>query len=133
MGDAKREQASEEYLTFQYVVTHHDIPNSDIGSAYTIHTAVNAMRGKVNDAEETARVLKGRTFEEESILCKPVLRNTQGTTTSFVYRFGYNQEGWNKFWRGDTQAWESMYLKGTSTEVKNFPTVDMSALFEAGD
>jgi len=115
----------------EYVITHHDIPNSDIGVGYTVHSAVESFFGKVNNAPENARTLVARTFAAETLLCKPTLRNTQGAYTSFTYRFAYNPEGWNKFWRGDTQAWESMYLLGTSTEVKNFPLVDMSTLFDA--
>lgn len=115
----------------EYVITHHDIANSAIGTTYTVHTAVEAMVGKVNAQVELARSLIAKSFAVQTLLTKPVLRQTQGTTSTFTYRFGYNDEGWNKFWRGDTQAWESMFLLGTSTEVLNFPTVDMGALFDA--
>lgn len=115
----------------EYVMVHHDILNSAIGVTYNVHTAVDAFRGKVNDPAESANILEDRNFAVETLLCKPFLRTTQGLTTTFTYRFAYNPEGWNVFWRGDTQAWESMYLLGTSTRVLNFPTVDMGALFDA--
>lgn len=73
--------------------------------------------GYVNDSTLVSRFL-GLGFAAETLLFNPpvVVRslNTAGEASLRAsYRFTYRPTGWNKYWRAETQTWESIFIKGT--------------------
>lgn len=51
-----------------------------------------------------------------------IVRKGDNTQALFdlSYRFSFRRHTWNKFWRAETNSYEFMYLKGTSTVYKPF-------------
>lgn len=90
----------------------------------------------VNDDTVTSGSL-GLSFPAETLLANaPVLSRTITSNPSDNFwnleiRFSRRKEGWNKYWRAKTMAYESMYYipdGSSAVEYKNYPTYDFSAL-----
>lgn len=87
--------------------------------------------GSVHNAPYTSPLL-GLTFPAETLMYAPdpVDRTvlTSGTAGfNFTNSFHYKPNGWNKYWRPQTQSWESIYL-ADGTEYKSYPPEDLSAV-----
>jgi hypothetical protein len=93
------------------------------------------LMGKVNEDPYTSLFL-GLTFAAETLLyMPPVLTRTITRTEILAWNvsmsFGYKPQTWNKYWREKTQAYSSIYVKGSTTsytEYKNYPTADLSSV-----
>lgn len=91
----------------------------------TIPTEVLSLLGYVNDADVVSAQL-GLTFPAETLLFQPQ-GATQTVSTMTVsgwtvsLKFAYKPTGWNTYWRSSTQAFESIYLKGSSTRYIQYP------------
>lgn len=88
--------------------------------------------GKVNDSVYTSLTL-GLSFAAETLLFQPqsasqsfTTAGTSGFTISF--KFSYKANGWNKFWRTETQSWSNVYIDGGS-QYKPYTLGDFAALF----
>lgn len=74
----------------------------------------------------------GLTYASETLLfCPAPISNTYttGGSTGFNYtiKFAYRPNGWNKYWRPQTQAWENIYLDN-GTLYNSYPPADLSSL-----
>lgn len=82
--------------------------------------------GKVHNATWTSPTT-GLSYPAETLLfCPGPLSNTYttGGSTGFSYatKFAYKPNGWNKYWRPKSQAWESMYLSNGTIYKSYIPT-----------
>jgi hypothetical protein len=87
--------------------------------------------GKSNDADYTSALL-GLTFPLETLLFQPPntsrtfdTNGTEGFTLQM--KFNYKEQGWNKFWRAKTNAWEEIFRQG-GLVYKPYAPADFSAL-----
>jgi hypothetical protein len=92
---------------------------------------LNAV-GCVNQYSYTSAIL-GFTFPAETLLflpapCSRSFTNFGTTGFTMVTKFGYKPNGWNKYWRTQTQAFESIYLNGSSTPYRSYTLYDMTNL-----
>lgn len=74
-------------------------------------------QGNCNGAAYTSPIL-GLTFPVETLLYGSPSLSTTITTSgvkgwNITMPFTYKRYGWNRYWRGDTEAWEFMYLAKT--------------------
>lgn len=88
--------------------------------------------GHVNDADYTSDIL-GLTFVEESLLFEPgapnrTIKSDGSGLWTLPLKFVYKPETWNKYWRAETSAYESMYDLGDPGPYKSYPTADFSAV-----
>ena len=90
-----------------------------------IPTDVLNLIGTVNDTAYVSSLL-GLTFPAETLLFgEPSATRTirssgaSGWNLTLSFQFFYN--GWNKFWRYDSEQYEPMYFGGSSTPYKNYP------------
>jgi hypothetical protein len=90
--------------------------------------------GIVNQAIATATLL-GLSFPIETLLymsSTPQRTFTTGGTEGWnmTSRFSYRPNGWNKFWRPETQTWVKQYLATEfgGAEYKNYPLGDFSTV-----
>lgn len=86
--------------------------------------------GKVHNASFTAH---GLTFDSETLLFMPAtFANSVTTGGSKGYdvtcKWAFKPEGWNKFWRAKSQAYEEIWDTASNQVYKNYPAVDMSVL-----
>lgn len=107
-----------------------------------IYTAV----GKVNDAAYNSTLLQfnfpeetllygepslSRTFAFDQTLPVPTI-NSDGWNVTL--EFQYKEQGWNKFWRAEREAYEAIWVPESETgagdekEYKNYPLVDLSPI-----
>lgn len=114
----------------EYQKTHHNIYTSSIGTSYTTLAEALALVDSVNDASVNAKVLPGLTFAAGTLLMKPPVIRRKGYWTDIIYRMGWNKMGWNKFWNGATQEWQSIYIRDAdpAEQYFNFPEEDWSSL-----
>lgn len=94
--------------------------------------AVLTAYGGVNSAAYTSALL-GFTFAIETLLYQPPQLNhiirTAGTAGwNLTLKFHYNPNGWNKYWRAKSQAWEKIYLVDPAGEYKNYPATSFASL-----
>jgi hypothetical protein len=87
--------------------------------------------GSVNNAPYTSPIL-GLTFAEESLMLTPskisrTIRTDGSTPYNVSMKLLYRKEGWNKYWRATTMAYDAIYVRG-GAEYKNYPPVDMSLI-----
>ena len=90
----------------------------------TINANILSLPGSVNDAEYTSASL-GLTFPTETLLFVPPRISRTITTdgaSAWNVRLGweYKAEGWNKYWRIKTQAYDSMVVKETGADYKAY-------------
>jgi hypothetical protein len=85
--------------------------------------------GGVNNTAYTSLSL-GLTFAAETLLFEPgessrsfTTLGTDGFTVSL--NLEYNPNGWNKYWRAETQGYESQYIAG-GAEYKSYEPLDLS-------
>jgi hypothetical protein len=96
-----------------------------------IPAAVDTLIGNVNNSTIESRSL-GFTFSPETLLYTPPFLsrkvNADGVTSRWTiqFRFSRRPQGWNKFFRPETNAWDSIY-KG-ATQVKPYPLGDFLTL-----
>lgn len=88
--------------------------------------------GKVNDSALVGTVV-GLTFPEETLLFEASVFDTKiradgQRLTDLSLRWAFREQGWNKFYRPDTNSWESMFIAG-GAEYKPYEPADMSDLF----
>ncbi len=87
--------------------------------------------GGVNQAQYVSTLL-GLTFPIGTLLFTPpnlqITVDTQGTDGYTVaMKFMYRPEGWNKYWRAESQSYQEIFIVGGSA-YKSYPLVDMSDL-----
>lgn len=87
--------------------------------------------GKVHNAVWLSPTT-GLSYAAETLMfCPAPISNTYttGGSSGFNYtiKFAYRPNGWNKYWRPQTQAWESIYLDD-GTLYKSYPPADLSSL-----
>jgi len=90
------------------------------------------LEGRVNNAVFSSKSL-GRDFAAETLLFTPPtldrsmsIIGTDGWTV--VQRLAYRENGWNKFYRSTSGAYESIYVKGGAV-IKPYPTADFSPVW----
>lgn len=96
-----------------------------------VPTGIITLPGSVNRDPYTSSLL-GVTFNPETLLFgpDPVDRTvTSAGTAGFNYSlsFHFKPNGWNKYWRPQSQAWESIYL-ASGVEYKSYPPEDLSSV-----
>lgn len=112
-----------------YIVSHLNI--SPVGPpTYDTFGAIVPLAGKVNDNAVVMRILP-YTIGAGKLLClNPLVTRNGAGLFDFTYAFSIFQEGWNKFWRSSTLAWEEIYINGSPPVLyKNYPEGDFSPLF----
>lgn len=75
------------------------------------------LMGTCNRDEYYSQSL-GLTFAKETLLYAPPSMSRTITTNQVEgwhinFKFPFQEFGWNKFWRADTQSWERIYVAGT--------------------
>ncbi len=94
-------------------------------------TWLQTLIGCVNDEEYVSSVL-GLTFAAETLLFMPTKTSrTIGSDLSsspftIGLAFAYKPQGWNKYYRAQTQTYESLFVAKTGDEVKSYTPTDMS-------
>lgn len=98
-----------------------------------IPAVILSLGGTSNDAEYTSAVL-GLTFPEETLLFgDPTMSRsfsragTGDRTWTLILKFLYKKDGWNKYWRAKTNAYESIYHV-SGAQHKDYPPGDFSEL-----
>lgn len=88
------------------------------------------LDGTVNDVEYSS-VLLGLTYPEETLLFTPgtisrqiTMDGTEGFTANL--KFTYKKNGWNKYWRAKTQAYEEIFVREETDPYKSYPPDDFS-------
>lgn len=104
-----------------------------IHSTLVIPSAILTLPGNVNDVDITATTL-GLTFEAETLLYQPpkvdrTISINGSPAWKLVHRFSHRGTGWNKFWRADTQEFDTLITKSGGLPYKNYPLGDFSPLF----
>lgn len=104
---------------FEYIQTRYGLSS--------LHIDLLTAPGTVNAAPHTASML-GLTFPAQTLLFNnPSTNRTIDSDGNGKWTLktslSYNAFGWNKFWRAESQAYEQLYLRGTSTAYNNFPTM----------
>jgi hypothetical protein len=94
----------------------------------TVSNDVIALVGYTNQAAYTSSLL-GLTFPIDTLLYLPSpitrsLTTLSSTGYTVTLRFSYKPQGWNKYWRAKTQAWENIYLSGSATPAYSYPQGD---------
>lgn len=112
------EAPSKPVLACDYCVTYFRVAEIPI----SILTLVD----HVNEANVFSASL-GLTFPAETLLFQPpkVSRTVAAGSANLWTldcRFSFRQNGWNKFWRAKELEWGQVYIKGTTTVYKSFPT-----------
>lgn len=97
----------------------------------SVPSAILTAPGSVHNAAYTSPVL-GLTFPAETLLFAPEPVDRTVTTSgsqgyNYTIGFHFKPNGWNKYWRPQSQAWESIYLSN-GTAYKSYPPADLSAL-----
>lgn len=87
--------------------------------------------GGINDTAYVSSLL-GLSFPQGTLLFTPpnlsISVQADGTDGyTIAMKFMYKPEGWNSFWRAESQAYEDIYLVG-GAQYLNYPEVDMSDL-----
>lgn len=98
----------------------------------TIPDEVYDLVGSCNDVLYHSNFLD-RDFDAETLLYQPPnltrafkSNGTKGWTVTL--KFAYKPQGWNKYWRAKTEAWEEMFDVEGGAPYKNYPPEDFSAL-----
>lgn len=96
-----------------------------------VPNAVVLIPGSVNAAPYTSALL-GLTFPAQTLLFapEPVSRTvlTSGTAGfNYTLSFMYKPNGWNKYWRPQTQSWESITLPD-GTAYNSYPPEDLTSV-----
>jgi len=94
--------------------------------------AVLTAIGQVNDTAYVSGLL-GFTFDEETLLYQPpqlnrIIRTNGSEGWTLALKFSYKPQGWNKYWRAKSQAWEKIFLRDPAGEYKNYPPGDFSSI-----
>jgi hypothetical protein len=89
------------------------------------------LPGKSNSAAYVSALL-GLTFPIETLIFgPPSMSRTISTAGNFAFdvslMFPYKPEGWNKFWRAETESYEEMWNMDGAAVYKNYPPDDFSA------
>lgn len=95
-----------------------------------VPTAILSV-GAVHNAAYASPLL-GITFAANTLLLEPQPVERTITTAgsegfNYTISFLYQPEGWNKYWRTDTQAWDSIKL-ADGTAYNSYPPTNLSAL-----
>lgn len=98
---------------------------------FAVPTAVLTLPGAVNNAPYTSSML-GLTFNSETLLFAPEPVDRTVTTAgssgyNYTLAFHFKPNGWNKYWRPQSQSWESIYL-ADGTEYKSYPPESFASL-----
>lgn len=102
---------------FDYVQTEYNL--------VTLPTTIITELGKCNSGTIAASLL-GISFAAETLLFASAtpsrkIDSAGNAKWTLAKRFSFRPTEWNKFWRGKTQSWESIYIAGGSI-YRNFPT-----------
>ena len=112
------------FITCDYVLSRYGLTS--------LPSAVFSLIGCVNNAQFVSPTL-GWTFAAQTLLFNPPTASRKVSTEfeSLVWditiRMTYNPNTWNKFWRADTQQWETIKIIGGST-YNNYTPANFGAL-----
>lgn len=121
---SEKEAPGQQFFSFKLKRTIFQVPGP-------LPTWLQELIGCVNENEYVSQVL-GLTFDPETLLFMPT--TTQRTISSDLTAgaftvglgFAYKPQGWNKYYRSQTQAYEPMFNAKTGAEVKSFTPSDMT-------
>lgn len=97
-------------------------------------TAINSniltLPGKVNSTSYVSALL-GLTFPADTLLFIPPQISRTYTTagaSAWTVQLGweYKENGWNKYWRQETQAWDYIKVVATDTRYYSYPQASQS-------
>ncbi len=112
--------------SFDYVLTRYEV--------LQIHSAYFELIGHVNNAPVAFKLIPF-TAPAETLQYNPPTLTRKITTGQveawqLVTRFAYQPNGWNKYWRQETEQYERMYHKSKADEpYYNYPLGDFGPLF----
>ena len=91
-----------------------------------------SLIGSVNDAVYNSYSL-GFAFGAETLLyLDPSFGRTVDYSgdpaANYTQNWMINPNGWNKFWRGETNTWEEIYHIGSTTAIKIYPVQDLTGI-----
>ena len=94
--------------------------------------AVLTLIGRVNQAAYTSPLL-GLTFAAGTLLFMPssltfTVNTDLEATIDLTTKFAYKPDGWNKFWRAESESYEEMFRSDTGDAHVNYPEGDFSTL-----
>jgi hypothetical protein len=99
----------------------------------TIPNTVLTAIGLSNATAYTSALLGNMTFPEETLLYQPptldrtiTLAGTEGF--NLTTKFTFKPQGWNKFWRSKTQAYEEIIVAETGVVFKPYPPGNFGSL-----
>jgi hypothetical protein len=87
----------------------------------------------VNSLAYASSIL-GLTFAAETLMFQPggtsrTFTNLGASGWTATAKFCFNPNGWNKYWRAETQSFEYAYIAGSTTRYIQHALVDYSGLF----
>jgi hypothetical protein len=90
--------------------------------------------GKINDDTVTPILLPGLSFAAHTLMYIPpsidVATDESGTgLIDVTHRFAFKEEGWRKFWRGDTKQYEEIKVKSSGANYDQPEAVDFGVFF----
>jgi hypothetical protein len=93
--------------------------------------------GKINSATVTPVILGSFTFPIHTLLFEPPTINLTaddqgGRTFEISYKFWYKEEGWRKFWRAQTEQYESIINIDTEAAYESPEEIDFNGLLPQG-
>jgi len=96
----------------------------------SVPVSLLSLPGTCNDTSYVSSLL-GLTFPAETLLFSPpTLDRTIETDGSEGFnlslKFSYKPEGWNKFWRAESESYEEIYDTQSEAVYKNYPLADFS-------
>ncbi len=97
----------------------------------SIPSVVLSAVGQVNDADYFSDLL-GLNFPQGTLLYTPPTMDRTITTAgsegwNLTLKFAYKPQGWNKYWRAETQTWTNIFIAG-GAQYDAYEEGDFSAL-----
>lgn len=98
----------------------------------SIPAAVLSAQGCVNNANYTSTLL-GLTFASETLQFGGAFPQRTITTSGsqgwdVTLKFRYQKDGWNKFYRAESQQYEQIVVASTGAVFKQFPPISFAGL-----
>lgn len=91
--------------------------------------------GKVNDSVITS-IFSGisLTFEPETLLLRnfdpqTAYRNDGSSSTNLTLQFTWKEEGWNRFYRADTESFSAIGVPGSESPHESYTPDDLGVIF----
>ena len=110
-----------------YVLTRHYLADAMLGT-------ISSLVGKINAAEVTPILLSSDPFPAQTLLFQPAQTRLSANDLGemridVTMRFAYKEEGWRKFWRGDTQQYDTLKVKASGNAYNIPEEADFSVVF----